>query len=318
MLFSLVALLFFMVDPLVSTGRSFPNLDEGGEWQYGDVRWVGVGIMGVVGVEGSHFPDCRNKMNVNGNWAGEENPLTLPDGKYHNFPRYYLRYRRASDNRRNQFIASRAPIARGLDDIAVREEPVPIDRVMDPDTFNDIRGHKQFCDIFCHDSRMTKVRMGWRNEIIQSCGIVELLVYNCMTDLRVITEESKDRLIRETFDVVWDSDVLPPLSTGNENFKLMVQNQCASFFRLEEIPRGGRNKDKWVALFNRYLRGARMAGYNLVLFVDNDRAWKDIYIDVMLERHEGKFGAEQYFKEKTYQWPNDGNKEYWYFCEKLI
>ena len=62
---------------------------------------------------------------------------------------------------------------------------------------------------------------------------------------------------------------------------------------VENISRIGRTLNQWVELFNRYLKGARMAGYNLVLFVDNERAWKDIYIDVMLERHEGNIGPEQ-------------------------
>ena len=323
MLFFLVALICFMVDPLVSIGRSFPNFDDGGDWQYGDVRWVGV--------DNSYFPECKDVMkingNTNGNWPLEENPATLPAsegnpaGAYHNVPRYYLRCRRASDNRRVQFIASRAPIARGLDDISVRDEPVPIDRGQDPDTFNDIRGKEQFADIFCSDSRMTRARYGGvrrgggassRAKIIKNCGIIELLVLNCMKDRRVITEESQDKLIRETFDVAWS------YPTENANFKLMVQNRCESFFRLENISRHGRNLNSWVELFNRYLRGARMAGYNLVLFVDDDRAWKDIDIDVMLERIEGKFGAEEYFKKDTFRWPNDNNKEYWFFCEKLI
>ena len=319
MLFFLVALIYFMVDPLVSIGRSFPNFDDGGDWQYGDVRWVGV--------DNSYFPECKDVMkingNTNGNWPLEENPATLPASKgnpagaYHNVPRYYLRCRRASDNRRVQFIASRAPIARGLDDIAVRDEPVPIDRDQDPDTFNDIRGKKQFADIFCRDSRITSVRDGGRTrpriaKIIKNCGIIELLVLNCMKDHRVITEESKDQLIRETFDVAW------PYPTENANFKLMVQNRCESFFRLENISRHGRNLNSWVELFNRYLRGARMAGYNLVLFVDDDRAWKDIDIDVMLAQIDGKFGAEEYFEKRTFPWPNDNDKEYWFFCEKLI
>ena len=94
MLLSLGILIYFMADPLVSVGttittpqttRRFDRIEEGGDWQYGDVRWFGVPNV-------REFADCINLMKPNRNWRPEEHTETKYPNEYYNAPRYYLNF----------------------------------------------------------------------------------------------------------------------------------------------------------------------------------------------------------------------------------
>ena len=316
MFFSLVVLIFFVANSSICTGTRYNSLEEGGNWQYGDIRWFAVSE-GFQSMLKPPKKDCKKYMKPDSNWREEEHSDTKQGGTYHNDPRYYIRNRRASTTPRDQYIASRYPVT--LD---------PVDGDEDQDTLKDIMGKPQIADIFCLDSKMSSVRIGnflntpaKNRQIVRDCGVIETLVKLCMTDPKVTPGDngSKDQMIREAFEA----------KIGNINIaerdaiKTLVETKCEKLFRLENIGRkgfrelpGNSKKGQWAEVFNRYLIGAKFAGFTDLLVLDNELVWKIFEIDVLLEKVDGEYGMAQFFDHPTYRWPHnlDKDKEHWYFC----
>ena len=309
MLFSRVALIVFMTNLSICITTRYNGHDEGGDWQYGDTRWFAIDHIfeNQLWTSGPNCPrpDCNTIMLPNANYPDETHEDTEPGGDYNNVPRYYLKNKRATDNRRDHYIASRYPLTL-----------IPVDVEDDPDRFKDIYGKPPIADIFCHDSTMTRVRVDKRvnptpTTLIKACGIVEILVMLCMIDPKVTpgATESKTPLIEEAFD----ADIANIDIGERDRVKTMVQEKCARFFRLENLGRKGNGKDKWVDLFGRHLKGAMFAGYEDLLVLDANRVWQVMGISELLTKRMGENGIGYYYqRDRTYKWPN--NKEYWYFC----
>ena len=306
-------------DPVATTMRILPNqkrfdsYNEGGNWQYGDVRWF---VNGDI--------KCRNVMKPKDNWNGEIHHEITNGGTYHNYPRYYVKNRQASDifDRQVQFIASRYPLVRGLDDDNVRRDPEPIDKELQPDKFKDLRKIHQMADIFCHDStikdefRLNRVKTTSR-ERVKDCSIFESLVKLCMSDPKVVIPGSLNRLIFQTFD-----ENQPGLINEQErlNHKRFVEERCAKFFKIESPSKQGCNKKTWIEQFVRYAEGANWAGYEKVLYLDYDNVWHNMdTIDVVILKNlvsnkdeVSKRRVDAIYNQKLSLSPFE--KQYWYFC----
>lgn len=319
---------FHMVDLSLSIRFEFQDL--GGmeplpPWQWGDVRWVPVSPT----FPKNHFPNlhftefegdnnCAAKMKPMTNWRAEEHQFTILGGVFYNVPRYYIRNRRASDNVRNHYIASRNPIIRGLDD--VRGDPEPIDENTDPDRFMDFGGIVQIADVFCHDSTMEKVRLGTKSKLkqVEECGVIETLVSLCMSDTKITPGRNENKpLIAETFargPALMDVEL-------REESRLLAENHCAKFFRIEALSKNGvgaiTNKEQWSRKWGRYLKGAWIAGYKRALVLDarlNDQgnlSWKAYNIDTLLT---GIFMLENDEVYAITPMAYENGKAYWYFC----
>jgi len=305
------------------TDRKFDSFNEGGNWRYGDVRWfVNDDIK------------CRNLMKPNSNWNHELHHDTTNGGKYHNYPRYYVKNRQASDiyDRQVQFIASRYPLVNGLDDDNVRKDPEPIDELQ-PDKFKDLLQKPQLADIFCHDStikdefRIGKIQPKHAIPKVKDCSIFESLVKLCMTDPKVVIpgKESLDRLIFRTFNTNLPDSIN---TEERKNHKLMVEQKCAKFFKVESPNKTGyTTKKTWIEQLVRYAKGASLAGYESVLYLEKikvegkeDNIWRNMdTIDIVILKNlvdnedavsKGKIDAIYNLKlGLSFDW-----KKYWYFC----
>ena len=321
MLSVLSILSFYMVDSSLSI--RLDAIDEGGPWEYGDVRWFAPSRT----FPNHHLPflehepenDCRTKMKPKTNWRTEEHEDTQRGGMYYNFPRYYIKNRVASDHVRNHYIASRNPIIRGLDD--VRGDPDPIDANDDPDKFKDFQGIIQIADVFCQDSTMGRVRLGTssKSKLVEECGIIEKLVSLCMSDPKITPGRNKNKpLIAATFDA--------PVPSINEEkrdeARTLVESKCAKFFRIEVISKQGvnaiTNREQWSRKWGRYLKGAWIAGYRKALvldghLIDHKFNWNIYNIDTLLLGIAGGMTHDVWEILPNKLGAANG-KEYWYFC----
>ena len=296
------------------TDKKFDSFNEGGNWRYGDVRWF---VNGDI--------KCRNAMKPKDNWNGEIHQEITNGGTYHNYPRYYVKNRQASDifDRQVQFIASRYPLVRGLDDDNVRRDPEPIDAELQPDKFKDLRQMHQMADIFCHDStikdefRIGRIKPTTARERVKDCSIFESLVKLCMSDPKVVIPGSLNRLIFQTFN-----ENQPQSINEQERFnhKRMVEDRCAKFFKVESPSKVGYTKKTWIEQIARYAEGASWAGYESVLYLDNDNVWHNMdTIDMVILKNlvddkddVSKRTVDAFYSKKLSLSPF--KKQYWYFC----
>jgi len=298
---------------IVPIQKRFDSFNEGGNWRYGDVRWfVNEDIK------------CRNTMKPKDNWNGELHQETTNGGKYHNYPRYYVKNRQASDlnGRQVQFIASRYPLVRGLDDDNVRKDPDPIDKELQPDKFKDLRRNIQMADIFCHDSTINDgFKIGniprSSQEKVKDCSIFESLVKLCMTDPKVVIPGSLETLIFKTFNENQPASIN---AEERKKHKRMVQEECAKFFKVESPSKQGYHIKPWIEQAARYAKGASLAGYERVLYLEIDNVWhnmdtNDIVILKNLVNNKdyvSKMKVNAFYDLELSLSPYQ--KKYWYFC----
>ena len=317
-------LTFFMTNHPFSYGWIFDNYEvlQLADWSHGDIGWVPItpeykNSLRLIG------NNCEDIMKPNGNWPQEEHEDILPNGEYSNYPRYYVKKRKASGDR-TQYIASRSPIVRGLDEQNVKLDPDPVNANEDPDIFKDITKFKrriQFADIFCDGSTITEARVHVKNsiKIVRECGVLETLTRLCMIDSQVTpTSNDLKPLIAETFDAA-----VPSIDARERDLtKTFVQDNCARFFRIE-TPIKSMNKPGWKLKMKQFTRGANSAGYKEFFCLDrgNDEngevwVWKNIKSQELETREQDgnkETGYEELWFMSPYLWPNN-NKRYWYFC----
>jgi len=296
---------------------------EVAEWPQGEIGWVVItpGYKDKLRLVGNN---CEQIMKPKSNWPHEEHEDILPPGKYKNYPRYYVKKRKASGDR-TQYIASRSPIVRGLDEQNVRLDPDPVNANEDPNKFKDLKGRIQIADIFCDSSTITEARVNNGNsmKLVKECGILETLTRFCMTDSQVTpTSNDPKPLIAETFDAA-----VPSIDAQErDNTKKFVQDNCGRFFRIESPIKnsGPASKDLWKVKMKQFTRGANVAGYKTLFLLDRgvgekgEEVWVWKYInspELEAKEQDGnkETGYEELWFMNLYLWPNN-NKRYWYFC----
>ena len=285
----------------------FDAFNEGGSWNYGDIRWFERDRADDPGDK------CHTIMKPNKNWGNELHPRTLEGVQA---PRWYVKNRQ-TDDQRVQYIASRFPIVSGFqNDDEVRQNPTPVQ----PDTFKDWAGLHQLASIFCRDSTIDEVRMK-RNMAAQkvySCSIMQDLVRLCMTDSRVVLPDSFNRIFRETFDVVIPSEDEEVQFNARKTHMDLVEDNCSKLFKIESPIRTFFPKDieTWVRNWGRMVEGASKAGYEIIVWLEMDEVWRNMDVQPQVVTYTAdkitKNAIDEIYNRNLYELPN--KKKYWYFC----
>ena len=213
-------------------------------------------------------------------------------------------------------------MVRGLDDDNVRKDPDPIDKELYPDKFKDLRKNREIADIFCHDStikdvfRMRNVPRNHKDKV-KDCSIFESLVKLCMTDPKVVIPGSLDTLIFKTFNENQPASINVE---ERKNHKSFVEENCAKFFKIESPSKSGYIKKTWIEQAVRYAKGASLAGYERVLYLEADNIWRNMDTnDIVIlknlvdnEDDDSKMKVDAFWTLQLSLSPYQ--KKFWYFC----